>query len=90
MIEDQKIIRKTDPHFIEEIIEYGSKFFTKEEMERLKACIQCATCTSGCPSGRRTAWRIRKIFRKAQLGLKEDALKDEELWDCTTCYTCQE
>ncbi|MEM3563438.1 MAG: CoB--CoM heterodisulfide reductase subunit C [Candidatus Jordarchaeaceae archaeon] len=90
MAEDQKIIRKTDPHFIEEIIQYGSKYFPKEEMERLKACISCGTCVGSCPSGRRTAWRIRKIFRKAQLGLKEDALKDDELWSCTTCYTCFE
>nr|MDO8079994.1 CoB--CoM heterodisulfide reductase subunit C [Candidatus Freyarchaeota archaeon] len=90
MVEEQKIVRKTDPKFIEEIIEYGSKYFTKEEMERLRACINCGTCTAGCPSGRRTAWRIKKIFRRAQLGLKEDALKDEGLWDCTTCYTCAE
>ncbi len=90
MVEDQKIIKETDPKFIEEIIEYGSKFFGKEEMERLKACIQCGTCVGGCPSGRRAAWRVKSIFRKAQLGLKDDALNDDELWDCTTCFTCQE
>lgn len=90
MVEDQKIIKKTDPKFIEEIIEYGAKYFTKEEMERLKACIQCGGCVGSCPSGRRTAWRIKKIFRRAQMGLKEDALKDDALWDCTTCYTCFE
>ncbi|MHA1580172.1 MAG: CoB--CoM heterodisulfide reductase subunit C [Candidatus Freyarchaeota archaeon] len=90
MVEAQKIVRKTNPEFVEEIIEHGSKFFGREEMEKLKACIQCGTCVGSCPSGRRTAWRVKSIFRKAQLGLKDDALRDDDLWDCTTCYTCQE
>jgi heterodisulfide reductase subunit C len=53
------------------------------------SCIQCGTCTGGCPSGRRTALRTRTLIRKAQLGLDE-VLSDKELWFCSTCYTCFE
>ncbi len=53
------------------------------------SCIQCGTCTGGCPSGRRTALSTRKLIRKAQLGLVE-VLSDKELWFCSTCYTCLE
>ena len=53
------------------------------------SCIQCGTCTGGCPSGRRTALNTREIVRKAQLGL-EEVLSDKELWFCSTCYTCLE
>ena len=53
------------------------------------SCIQCGTCTGGCPSGRRTALRTRTLIRKAQLGLDE-VLSDKELWYCSTCYTCFE
>lgn len=53
-------------------------------------CFQCGTCTAGCPSGKITAYRIRKLMRMAQLGLKEDIISSEDLWQCTTCYTCEE
>ena len=54
------------------------------------ACIQCGTCSGGCPSGRRTAYRTRSLMRKAQLGLTDEVLSDEKLWFCSTCYTCVE
>jgi len=56
----------------------------------VSACIQCGTCTGGCPSGRRTAYRTRTIIKKIQLGLTEEVLSDKELWFCSTCYTCLE
>ena len=56
----------------------------------LDLCYQCGTCTASCPSGRRTAFRTRQLIRKAQLGLKDDILKSEELWMWTTCYSCVE
>ncbi|MGP3666908.1 MAG: CoB--CoM heterodisulfide reductase subunit C [Candidatus Bathyarchaeota archaeon] len=76
--------------FCEEVINRGSNFFSKENIQTLRACMQCGTCVGGCPSGRRTAWRIREIFGKVLAGFEDEALKDENLWQCTTCYTCQE
>ena len=52
-------------------------------------CFQCGTCTAGCPSGKETAYRVRKLVRQTQLGLEKEAL-GEDLWQCTTCYTCVE
>lgn len=60
-----------------------------EALKAFAACFQCGTCSGGCPSGRRTAVRTRKIIRKALLNMK-DVLKDEDIWMCTTCYTCFE
>lgn len=53
------------------------------------ACIQCGTCSGGCPSGERTALRVRTIIRKIQLGI-EDVLSENDIWYCSTCYTCLE
>jgi len=53
-------------------------------------CFQCGTCTASCPSGKNTAYRTRKLIRAAQLGLKEETMCSEDLWQCTTCYTCSE
>lgn len=53
-------------------------------------CFQCGTCTAGCPSGRYTSYRVRKLMRMAQLGMKDEIVNSEELWECSTCYTCVE
>ncbi len=89
ILEKQTIrVDKTD--VADEVIREGSKIFPKEELATLKSCAQCGKCTGSCPSGRRTAWRVRQIFQKVLLGLRTEALSDEALWNCTTCYTCQE
>ncbi len=58
-------------------------------LKAIGACIQCGTCSGGCPSGRRTALRTREIIRKALLNMDE-VLTDKDIWMCTTCYTCFE
>jgi heterodisulfide reductase subunit C len=84
------VIKETDKDFVDEIIEYGSQFFSREDLEALKTCMQCGTCVGSCPSGRRTAYRSRVLLRKAAMGLKKEVIEDDTLWNCTTCYTCYE
>lgn len=68
--------------------------FVQEVMARggdsVSMCFQCGTCTASCPSGRQTSFRTRKLVRMAQLGLKDEVLNSQELWYCTTCYSCTE
>ena len=84
------LVKGVSSDFCNEVIESGLRFFTREELETLRACIQCGRCAGGCPSGRRTSWRVRKIFKKTHLGMRQAVLSDDDLWNCTTCYTCQE
>ncbi|MCK5560062.1 MAG: CoB--CoM heterodisulfide reductase subunit C [Thermoplasmata archaeon] len=71
-----------NPEFLQEIIDAGGT--------TVNLCFQCGTCTGSCASGRHTAFRTRKVVRRAQLGLKEQILPSDDLWLCTTCYTCYE
>lgn len=71
-----------NPDFVRDVIANGGT--------TVMNCFQCGTCTGSCPSGRLTAFRTRQVVRMAQLGLKDDVLASDELWMCTTCYTCQE
>ena len=71
-----------DPDFVDKIVEAGA--------DRLRTCIQCGTCSSVCPSGRRTAFRTRELMRKALLGLRNEVLSSPDLWLCATCLTCLE
>lgn len=75
---------------IDKALVYGSRLFQQSELEKVRTCMQCGVCSGGCPSSRRTAYRSRLIILKALLGLEAEVLSDESLWDCTTCYTCQE
>ncbi|TFG15501.1 CoB--CoM heterodisulfide reductase subunit C [Candidatus Thorarchaeota archaeon] len=71
-----------DPDFVDRVVDAGA--------DRIKTCIQCGTCSSVCPSGRRTAFRTRELMRKAILGLKDEVLSSPDLWLCSTCLTCLE
>ncbi len=60
-------------------------------------CIQCQTCTSVCPvvaaqTDRNDAVDItpQKIMNLLRLGLNDLAMGSRMVWDCTTCYQCQE
>ena len=71
-----------DPEFAREIAENGGAGVTM--------CFQCGTCTAGCPSSKETAYKTRKAMRMAQLGLKDELLNSDDIWQCSTCYTCEE
>ena len=84
LLTDKELLNDShrDADFTAEFIDAG--------IETVKHCFQCGTCSGGCPSGRRTPYKVRQIVRKCLLGLKEDVITDDALWMCTTCYTCQE
>ncbi|TAN40807.1 MAG: CoB--CoM heterodisulfide reductase subunit C [Candidatus Methanoperedens sp.] len=88
----RNIIRINDLNssFIDEFVESGRKIFGEDVLRSVELCIQCGCCTGSCPSGRRTAFRTRKIFRETVLGFKDSVLGSDDLWLCTTCYTCYE
>jgi heterodisulfide reductase subunit C2 len=73
---------KSNPEFEQKLAELGGA--------DAKLCFQCGTCTAGCPSGRRTSYRVRKLVRMAQLDMEQEIVNSEELWMCSTCYTCVE
>jgi heterodisulfide reductase subunit C len=83
-----QVVIERDAEFCDEVVETGEK--TLPDIDKVRTCIQCGTCVGGCPSGRRTAWRIKTLFQKMLLGLKDEVLSSDDLWCCTTCYTCQE
>jgi len=78
-----------NPELPERLIEIGKRIGEEDVIRSFTRCYQCGTCTGGCPSGRITAYRTRKLIRAAIFG-QEDYIKSEDLWKCTTCYTCYE
>jgi heterodisulfide reductase subunit C len=59
--------------------------------EHIMRCVQCATCSSGCPvASISEKFNPRRIIRMAILGLKEKVIKEDFVWYCAACYTCSE
>lgn len=54
------------------------------------ACFYCGTCVASCPGAKVTSYRIRKIIRDIAMGFKEKVLSSDDIWRCTTCFTCHE
>ena len=56
---------------------------------QLNICIQCGTCTGGCPVKWRSPLNMRKLVRETYFTANPASLfKKPELWACTTCSTC--
>jgi len=55
----------------------------------LNLCMQCGTCTGGCPVKLRSPLNMRRLVREMYItGDPSPILKRPELWACTTCSTC--
>ena len=77
----RKVYKKENSRIAQKFVDAG--------LEKIRACINCGTCTGSCPSGRRTAYRTRSAIRKALTG-DESVLQDIDIWLCSTCYYCYE
>jgi heterodisulfide reductase subunit C len=74
--------KNLDPNFKYEVAaEMGGANITR--------CFACGTCTAGCPVREiEEKYNPRKIIRMVILGMREEVLKSDFIWLCSTCYTC--
>ncbi|MDR1820410.1 MAG: CoB--CoM heterodisulfide reductase subunit C [Methanobrevibacter sp.] len=84
LLEENLVIRP------ESVDKEFTQLFVDAGIDTVEHCFQCGTCSGGCPSGRRTPYKVRQVVRKCLMGLKDEVISDPALWMCTTCYTCQE
>jgi heterodisulfide reductase subunit C len=59
------------------------------ELQRLvAACMQCGTCTGSCPAASQMDLTPRQVMMALQVGLEDDAIGCQAIWDCAACYMC--
>ncbi len=68
-----------------------------DRSETFYACVQCQTCTNVCPVVACAEDPVedlevtpQQVMNLLRLGLKDVTLGSRMVWDCTTCYMCQE
>lgn len=71
--------------------------FLEKPRTQLFHCVQCTTCTSVCPvvaaagdSDIHLDVTPQQVMNLVRLGLRDLALGSRMVWDCVTCYQCQE
>ncbi len=57
--------------------------------EKIKACLQCATCSGSCPLSYTMDITPRELIALFRAGEIETILKSRTIWLCASCYTCQ-
>ncbi|MFQ6035952.1 MAG: 4Fe-4S dicluster domain-containing protein [Sedimentisphaerales bacterium] len=56
--------------------------------ENVFLCYQCRKCASGCPSRVFMDSTPTELMRYVQLGMLDEAMKQNTVWYCLSCQTC--
>jgi heterodisulfide reductase subunit C len=56
--------------------------------EKLRACMQCGTCTASCVNAHGMDYTPRQLWRLVQLGETEEIFASRTFWLCSSCYFC--
>jgi heterodisulfide reductase subunit C len=70
---------------------YDEEFIKKVEEisgENFHLCMQCGTCSGGCPMTEHMDIPPRKLMIMTHLGLKDKIMESNTPWICATCNTC--
>ena len=72
-------------------MEAGEEF--RREVLRLagpevQTCIQCGTCSASCPTAHLMKPSIRRLIKFCLDGKKDEALRNDTIWLCTSCLLC--
>ncbi len=59
-----------------------------EEGEWVKMCMQCGVCAGSCPLGAHWEHTPQKLFMMIRAGKREEVLRSDAMWMCTSCYNC--
>lgn len=76
-----KYEKDLDPHFADEIA-------AEPGCADLRACIQCGTCSGGCPVSSYMDYAPRRIIAMTRSGFKDEVLRSTTVWLCASCYNC--
>jgi quinone-modifying oxidoreductase subunit QmoC len=80
--QNQQAVARYQNNFLKEVEE------RVEDGDWVKMCMQCGVCAGSCPLGNAWEHTPQKIFMMIRAGKREEVLKSDAMWMCTSCYNC--
>jgi quinone-modifying oxidoreductase subunit QmoC len=81
---NQQMAARYQNNFLKEIEEQA------ELGDWVKMCMQCGLCSGSCPTHFQAGWEHppQEIFMMIRAGKRDEVLKSNSMWMCTSCYNC--
>lgn len=79
---NQQVVARYKNNFLKEVEA------NVEEGHWVKMCMQCGVCAGSCPLGPHWEHSPQKLFMMIRAGKREEVLKSDSMWMCTSCYNC--
>lgn len=67
---------------------FYNSLFEIEEGERIKTCLQCATCSGVCPFGYLMDFPPGKMISMIRADMFDKVIENDSVWMCISCYAC--
>ncbi|MBE0466013.1 MAG: 4Fe-4S dicluster domain-containing protein [Candidatus Desulforudis sp.] len=67
---------------------FANELYAIENGEYMKQCMQCGLCVVTCPARHLMDLQPRKYFKAIQAGDRDQVLKANTPWLCTSCNLC--
>ncbi|MFZ5651504.1 MAG: 4Fe-4S dicluster domain-containing protein [Bacillota bacterium] len=69
--------------------EFASEIYNLENGRYVKICMQCGMCALSCATREEMDYSPRKLFLLIRAGKREEVLKSNTMWMCSTCLMCK-
>ena len=69
---------------------FYNSLFEVDEGERIRTCLQCASCSGVCPFGYLMDFPPGKMIATLRADMFENVLQTDTVWMCISCYACTE
>ena len=69
---------------------FYSSLFDVTDGERIRACLQCASCSGVCPFGHIMDFPPGKMIALLRANMFDKVLDKDTVWMCVSCYACTE
>jgi len=74
--------------------QFSEAFFASLEAipdgERIRSCLQCASCSGICPLGSVMEYPPRRMIAALRAGMFDAVVETTSAWLCVSCYACSE
>jgi Fe-S oxidoreductase len=70
--------------------EFFGSLYELSDGERVKACLQCGTCSGVCPFGYLMDFPPSRLIAALRSETFDKVLQTDSIWMCVSCYACSE